>query len=64
VRRDLDMYALWKFDPKFQLRLALSNALRQDFINSGSYFNEAGSSTRTSIYPGKMTARATLEMKF
>jgi outer membrane receptor for ferrienterochelin and colicin len=64
VRRDLDMYALWKFDPKYQLRLALSNVLRQDFINSGSYFNEAGSSTRTSIYPGKMTARATLEMKF
>lgn len=64
VRRDLDMYALWKFNPQYQLRLALSNVLRQDFINSGSYADASGSVTRTSIYPGKMIARATLEMKF
>jgi outer membrane receptor protein involved in Fe transport len=64
VRRDLDMYALWKFDPKYQLRLALSNVLRQDYINSGSYADGTGSVTRSSIYPGKMIVRATMEMKF
>lgn len=64
VRRDLDMYALWKFDPKNQLRLALANVLRQDYINSGSYFDQTGSVTRTSVSPGKMIARATMEVKF
>jgi outer membrane receptor for ferrienterochelin and colicins len=64
VRRDIDMFALWKFNPQYQLRMALSNVLRQDFINSGSYTDKNGSVTRTSISPGKMIARATLEMKF
>ncbi|GAB3458667.1 bifunctional siderophore receptor/adhesin Iha [Massilia terrae] len=64
VRRDVDMYALWKFDPKNQLRVALANVLRQDFINSGSYFDQNGSVTRTSITPGRMVVRATMEMKF
>jgi outer membrane receptor for ferrienterochelin and colicins len=64
VRRDVDVYALWKFNPKNQLRVALSNVLRQDYINSGSYFDQNGSVTRTSINPGKMIARVTMEMKF
>jgi outer membrane receptor protein involved in Fe transport len=64
VRRDLDMYALWKFNPKYQLRFALSNVLRQDYVNSGSYTDSSGTDVRTSIYPGHMNARATLEMKF
>jgi outer membrane receptor protein involved in Fe transport len=64
VRRDLDLYALWKFNPKIQLRLAGSNLLGQDYINASSY-TLAGDGTQRSrtIYPGSPTLRATLEMK-
>jgi outer membrane receptor protein involved in Fe transport len=65
VRRDLELYGLWKFDPRYQLRLAASNLLGQDYIVASSY-TQAGSGTQRSrtIYPGKPTVRATLEMKF
>jgi outer membrane receptor protein involved in Fe transport len=63
VRRDLDVYALWKFNPQYQLRLALSNLLRQDGLNATSYSTPAGLSTRATVYPGFMVARLTLEMK-
>jgi hypothetical protein len=36
VRRDLDLYALWKFDPKLQLRVATANLLAQDSIGESS----------------------------
>jgi outer membrane receptor protein involved in Fe transport len=64
VRRDLDLYALWKFNPKVQLRLAGSNLLGQDYINASSY-TLAGDGTQRSrtIYPGSPTLRATLELK-
>jgi outer membrane receptor protein involved in Fe transport len=64
VRRDLDLYALWKFNPKVQLRLAGSNLLGQDYINESSY-TLAGDGTQRSrtIYPGSPVLRATLEMK-
>jgi outer membrane receptor protein involved in Fe transport len=65
VRRDLDLYALWKFDARRQLRIAASNLLGQDYINESSY-TLAGDGTQRSrtIYPGSPTLRATLEMKF
>ncbi|MGZ5198480.1 MAG: TonB-dependent receptor plug domain-containing protein [Telluria sp.] len=63
VRRDLDVYALWKFNPRYQLRVALSNLLRQDGLNAISYATPAGLSTRSTVYPGFMVARVTLEMK-
>ena len=65
VRRDLDLYALWKFDPKRQLRIAASNVLGQDYISESSY-SVAGQGTQRSrtIYPGSPMLRATLEMKF
>jgi outer membrane receptor protein involved in Fe transport len=64
VRRDLDLYALWKFSANTQLRLAGSNLLGQDYINASSY-TLAGDGTQRSrtIYPGSPTLRATLEMK-
>jgi outer membrane receptor protein involved in Fe transport len=63
VRRDLDLYALWKFNPKMQLRLAGSNLLGQDYLVASSY-TQAGAGTQRSrtIYPGSPTLRATLEM--
>ncbi len=63
VRRDLDLYALWKFDPKYQARLALSNVLGQDGLNMSSYSTASGLMTRSTVYPGYMVARLTLEMK-
>jgi outer membrane receptor protein involved in Fe transport len=64
VRRDLDMYALWKFNPKVQLRVALSNVLGQDWISSSSYAEKEQLMTRTTVSPAYMVTRATLEMKF
>jgi outer membrane receptor protein involved in Fe transport len=65
VRRDLDLYALWKFDPKRQLRIAASNVLDQDYLSASSY-TVAGQGTQRSrtVYPGSATLRATLETKF
>jgi outer membrane receptor protein involved in Fe transport len=64
VRRDLDLYALWKLNPKTQLRLAASNLLGQDYINESSYTVAGGGTQRSrTIYPGSPVLRATLEMK-
>lgn len=64
VRRELDMYAAWRFNPVYQLRLAVSNVLGQDYINDSTYTDRFGSSRTRSVYPGPTVARATLEMKF
>jgi outer membrane receptor for ferrienterochelin and colicins len=64
VRRDLDLYALWKFDPKNQLRVAVSNVLGQDFINERSYAGTDGELRRRWLYPATANVRATMEMKF
>lgn len=63
-RRDLDIYALWKFDAKNQLRLAVSNLLAQDFESDTVYTDANGVIARNSISPSSPQARATLEMKF
>jgi outer membrane receptor for ferrienterochelin and colicins len=64
VRRDLDLYALWKLNPKIQLRLAASNLLGQDYINESSYTVAGGGTQRSRTnYPGSPMLRATLEMK-
>ncbi|WP_338760760.1 TonB-dependent receptor [Massilia sp. METH4] len=64
VRRDLDVYALWKFNPQYQLRLAVSNLLGQDSVGDSAYTDESGTLRRTSSYPGYTQGRATLEMRF
>jgi outer membrane receptor protein involved in Fe transport len=65
VRRDLDLYALWKFDPKLQLRVATSNLLAQDTISESSYTSPGvGTQTSRTLSPVHRSVRATLEMKF
>lgn len=66
VRRDLDVYALWKFNPKNQLRVAVSNVLGQDFISSNSYTNRHMGTVdrRKTTFLAHPSVRATLEMKF
>ncbi len=64
VRRDVDLYLLWKVGAQHRLRLALSNLLSQDNFSATSYTDAGGSLTRTVATPGDMAARATLEIKF
>ncbi|MCC6072310.1 TonB-dependent receptor plug domain-containing protein [Massilia sp. GCM10020059] len=64
VRRDLEVYAVWKFNPAYQLRVAVSNVLGQDYINDSTYADSFGSSRSRTVYPGPTVARATLEVKF
>jgi outer membrane receptor for ferrienterochelin and colicin len=64
-RRELDVYALWKFDPKRQLRVAVANLLRQGFQNESTYEDAViGSQTRSFLYPNGVRVRATYELKF
>lgn len=64
-RRELDLYALWKFDAQRQLRLAFSNLLHQDHLAESTYEDaRLGSQTRSFIYPNGPRLRATYELKF
>lgn len=64
VRRDLEMYGMWKRDPKNQLRVALSNILKQDFVSENTFTDKSGTVRCVSAFPGVIVLRATLEMKF
>lgn len=64
-RRELDFYALWKFDAQRQLRFAVSNLTGQDFINENTYEDARfGSQTRSFVYPQGIRYRLTYELKF
>ena len=63
-RRDMDLYALWKFAKKRQLRLTVGNLLAQDNFAATQYHNEAGSSTRRTIAAGEISVRALFENAF
>jgi hypothetical protein len=64
-RRDLAAYALYKFNPKRQLRVALSNLPGQDFVNRGSFVEEErGPMLREARIEAGPSLRATLELKF
>lgn len=64
VRRDLDMYALYKFNPKYQLRFGVSNILRQEFLDDSLYTDASGTQRRTRVFPGYAMARLTLEARY
>lgn len=61
VNRTLDVYGVWKADKNTQLRLSLSNALRQDQLQAQSYRDDNGATERSSVTPGSATARIVLE---
>ena len=63
-KRVLDVYALWKFDAKSNLRVSLGNALHQDNISNSSYVDNAGSLVRTSKTPTNVALRVNYELKF
>jgi len=64
VRRDLDVYALYKVNPSYQLRFALANLLRQDGVSDARYTDDNGTLRRTSFSEGQAMARVTLESRF
>ena len=63
-RRDLEAYALYKFSPKQQLRVALSNILGEDFVNRSTFVEANRTVVRNFSFPAGPSVRATLELKF
>ena len=64
VRRELDVYALWKLNPTYQLRLAATNLLAQDAVSESRYVDDNGVQRRTTFADGQAMARVTLESRF
>jgi outer membrane receptor protein involved in Fe transport len=64
TRRDLDAYMLYKFSPRYQLRLSANNLLGQDNTSDRIYQDVAGTSRETSFNAGYVRVGANLEMKF
>lgn len=65
VRRDLDLYAAWQFDPKLQLRVTAANLLAQDRIGASDFvFDADGSQSARTLVPSHRSVRATLQWKF
>ncbi len=63
-RRDLEAYALWKFDPRNQLRLSFGNMLGRTWHNERIYTSDAGTFRRIWRYDSGPTARLALELKY
>ena len=63
-KRSLDLYGLWKFNPKNQLRVSFANALHQDNLAQSSYVDATGRLSDTTITPTTVAVRALLELKF
>lgn len=62
-QRNLDAYASWKLDPRFQLRLSLANILGMNNASERLYQDAAGLSRQTGFQPGYMRTGLNLEMK-
>ena len=64
VRRVLDLYALWKFTPKVQLRVTAANLLAQDAVAIASYFDPGGRLDQATTAGAYRSVRALLEVGF
>ena len=62
-KRSLDLYGLWKFSLKNQLRVSFANALHQNNVSQSSYVDASGRLSDTTITPTSVVLRAMLEMK-
>lgn len=59
-----DVYALWKFDSKNQVRVAVNNLLQKDYLSEQLYTDVAGSTRERSVYPATVNFRLSLEYKY
>jgi outer membrane receptor protein involved in Fe transport len=64
VRRDLDVYALWKLDTQNNVRVAVSNLLAQDYTTASMYADALGTSARSTVNGGETQFRVTVERRF
>ncbi|MET0319731.1 MAG: TonB-dependent receptor, partial [Duganella sp.] len=64
VRRDLDIYALWKIDNHNNVRVAVSNLLAQDYTTESQYADASGTSARSTVNAGETQFRVTVERRF
>jgi len=64
VRRDLDVYALWKLDQQNNLRVAVSNLLAQDYTTESLYNDSHGTINRLTVASGETQLRVTVETRF
>ena len=64
ARRNLDLYGLWRFSPRVQLRLTANNLLAQDFNNVVTVVDFFGTLQYATVNPSFRRYAATLEMKF
>jgi outer membrane receptor protein involved in Fe transport len=63
TRRDLDAYLLYKFNPRYQVRLAANNILGQDSSSDRIYRDAAGTSRETNFTPASVRVGVNLEVK-
>lgn len=63
-KRVLDLYALWKFDAKTNLRASIGNAVHQDNINVSIYDDGKRYTRQTNTTPTTVMARLMFEHKF
>ncbi len=61
VKRELDLYALWKLTPKTQLRVTAVNLLAEPATEETRYGDASGSLRKTSVYPFSAILRVGLE---
>jgi outer membrane receptor protein involved in Fe transport len=60
-KRELDLYAVWKWQARTQLRLSASNLLRQQATENYSYTDAKGAVRTQRLTPGYATLRLMLE---
>jgi iron complex outermembrane receptor protein len=63
VKRQLDLYGLWKFSANTQLRLAANNLLAADYLNSRTITNDGLAQSAFTTARTYATLSMKLEMK-
>jgi outer membrane receptor for ferrienterochelin and colicins len=63
VKRELELYALWKLTPKMQVRVTGVNLLAEPATEVRRYEDGVGSQRATIVYPFSAILRVALEMK-
>lgn len=63
LKRILDVYALWKFNDRTQLRLSAANVLHQDNVARAAYMDNNATLVQDTFTPTNTLVRATLEWK-
>jgi outer membrane receptor protein involved in Fe transport len=63
-KRELDLYALWKWQPKTQLRLSASNLLHQQATENYDYADANGATRTMRLTPTSASVRIMLEHQF